>query len=78
MAYYGKLDSIDGTILVVNIICSEFHVREWKIIHRVDNQVALTNCFGLEEPDTSTLGFSLVKKIRASIWSSGIQWVGKK
>ena len=78
MAYYGKLGGIDGTISVVNIVCSAFGVTKGTVTHGVDNQAALTNCFGPYEPDTSTPGFGLVKKIRASIRSSGIQWVGKK
>ena len=78
MAYYGELGGIDGTVSVANIICSAFNVMTGKITHGVDNQAALTNCFGPDKPDTSTPGFNRVKKIRASIRSSGIEWVGKK
>ena len=78
MAYCGKLGGIDGTVSVANVISSAFNVTTGKITHGVDNQVVLTNCFGPDEPDTTTPGFNLVKKIRASIRLSGIKWVGKK
>ena len=78
MAYYGELGGIDGTISVANVICSAFNVTAGKITHGVDNQAALTNCFGPDEPDTTTPGFSLVKKIWVLIRSYGIEWVGKK
>ena len=78
MAYYGKLGGIDGTISVTKVICKAFNVTSGKVTHGVDNEVALTNCFGPDEPDTSTPGFSLIKKIRALIRSSGTEWVGGK
>ena len=67
MAYYGELGGIDGTVSVANIICSTFKVTTGRITHDVDNQAALSNCFGPDEPDITTPGFNLVKKIRASI-----------
>ena len=60
------------------MVCKTFHVLSGKVTHGVDNQAALTNCFGPKEPDMFKLGFNLVKKIQAAIKESKITWVGRK
>ena len=47
-------------------------------MHRVDNDAALSNCFGPFEPTTVTPCFQIVKQIRAAIKTSLIKWIGKK
>ena len=67
-----------GTIAATNIVCKAFNVTSGKVTHRVDSQVALTNCFRPDKPDMSTPGFNLVKKMWAAIKTSNIQWIGWK
>ena len=44
----------------------------------MDNNAALRNCFGDEEPDTSTPCFHMVKRIKAEIRALPFKWIGKK
>ena len=76
--YCGKLGGIQVTISATHTICSEHRVTSGIITHGVDNLAALRNCFGEEEPDTTTPCFHMVKRIRTEIKASPFTWIGKK
>ena len=73
MTYYRELGGINGAITVTQRICSLFNIQAGKATHRVNNQAALTNCFGPDKRDASTPGLNLIKKIKLSTQSSTIK-----
>ena len=76
--YSGELGGIQVAIAATHKICATHNVKSGTITHGVDNNAALTNCFGHEEPDTTTPCFHMVKRIRAEIAKSPFTWIGKK
>ena len=76
--YSGELGRIQVAIAATHKICSWHGITTGTITHRVDNNAALTNCFGPREPDISTACFHMVKRIQAEIKASPFKWVGKK
>ena len=77
-AYTGELGGIGGIIAATNLLCKQFGISEGTVTHRVDNDAALSNCFGPYEPNILTPCFHIVKRIRAEIKKSPISWKGKK
>ena len=77
-AYTGELGGIGGIIAATNVLCRHFQIREGTITHGVDNDAALSNCFGPFKPTTLTPCFHIVKRVRAEIRKSPIKWIGKK
>ena len=77
-AYAGELGGIGGIIAATNVLCRRFQIRKETVTHGVDNDGALSNCFGPYEPTTLTPCFHIVKRVRAEIKKSLIKWVGKK
>ena len=77
-AYAGELGGIGGMVVATNALCKKFKVVEGTVTHGVDNDAALSNCFGPYEPTTLTPCFHIVKRIRAAIKMSPIKWIGKK
>ena len=77
-AYAGELGGIGGMIAATNKLCKQFKIQQGTVTHVVDNDAALTNCFGPYEPTTLTPFFHIVKRVRAEIKHSLIKWVGKK
>ena len=45
-AYAGELGGIGGMIAATNALCKRFQIREGTVMHGVDNDAALSNCFG--------------------------------
>ena len=76
--YSGELGGIQVAIATTHHICKQHDVQTGTITHGVDNNAALRNCFGPEEPDTSTPCFHMVKRIRNEIKQSPFTWIGKK
>lgn len=65
-------------IAATNLLCKQFQIREGTVTHGVDNDAALSNCFGPFELSTLTPCFHIIKRIRAEIKNSPIAWIGKK
>ena len=77
-AYAGEIGGIGRIIAATNLLYRRFQIREGTITHGVDNDAALSNCFGPFKPPTVTLCFHIVKRIRVEIKKSPIKWIGKK
>ena len=77
-AYCGELRGIQSAVAYVNAICKKHKITDGTVTHRVDNDAALTNCFGPFEPLTQTLCFHIIKRIQAEIAASPIRWKGGK
>ena len=76
--YSRELGGIQVAIAATHKICDKHGVTTGTVTHGVDNNAALRNCFGQEEPDTSTPCFHMVKRVRAEIKASPFKWIGKK
>ena len=76
--YSGKLGGIQVAIATTHKVCADHGVTSGTITHGVDNNIALKNCFGPEEPDTSTPCLHMVKQIRTEIAMLPFTWIGKK
>ena len=62
-AYCGELGGIQSAVAYVNALCKHHKITEGTVTHGVDNDAALTNCFGPFEPSTRTPCFHLIKQI---------------
>lgn len=61
--YSRELGGIQVAIVATHKVCTTHGVTSGTITHGVDNNAALQNCFGDEEPDTQTPCFHMVKRI---------------
>ena len=76
--YLCKLDDIQSAAAFVDAMCSHHNVTSGIVTHSVDNDAALTNCFGPIKPSTKIPCFQLIQQIQAEIALSLVKWIRKK
>ena len=76
-SYRAEACGILAAILGASLVCRRWKVQDGTVTVGCDNEAAVWNTFGKDEPTTSTSGFNLIKAARKLIRDSPLTWVGK-
>lgn len=76
-SYRAELGGILAVVLGVHLLCQRWNITKGRVTVGCDNEAAVWNVFGSDEPTTTVAGFNLVRTIRHLIKESPLEWQGK-